>query len=113
TTSGVVTQKGWTLSRLPRPESDICARRHRNAPTSVTADESIVHVKAILRQSVLDLIAARGEAGLIVEEVSSRLNMRYTSASARVSELKATGAVVDTGRRRKTSSGRMAAVVVA
>jgi hypothetical protein len=40
------------------------------------------------------------------------LGLRYTTASARCSELKADGVIVTSGERRPTQTGSMAAVLV-
>ena len=59
---------------------------------------------------VLDLIGAH--AGMTCQEVEQGLCMRHQTASARIWELRKRGAIKDSGKRRKTSSGRNAIVWV-
>lgn len=66
-------------------------------------------------------ILEQGSVGATCEEVSNALRMRYTTASARISELKRDGWLVQQirqgesgakwGVRRKTASGSYAAVL--
>jgi hypothetical protein len=98
---------------------DICGRKHGGSPTSVAANRSVHPRKPKQRESVLAFIALSGRRGCTCEEVSIALGMRYTSVSARISELKALGLVTDmevdhqSRKRRRTTGGDWAAVVVA
>lgn len=92
---------------------DICAARHRGAPTSIEAHERVRSRKAAVRLEVLRFIIKRDYDGATIEEVSSALKLRYTTCSARCAELKADGLIHATYRRRRTSSGATAAVLMA
>ncbi len=50
------------------------------------------------------------EDGLTCEEVETKLTMKHQTASARIRELQDLGIIEDRGIRRKTTSGRPAAV---
>jgi hypothetical protein len=62
---------------------------------------------------VLEAVKAAGLAGLTCDEVEQRLSMTHQTASARVHELAKLEAIVDSGRKRKTRSGRGAVVWIA
>lgn len=65
-----------------------------------------------IRQRVLDHIAALGPFGATCDEIEAAMGLKHQTASARVNELMAKGAIVTRGRdgRRKTRSGRLAEV---
>jgi hypothetical protein len=65
-----------------------------------------------LRTKVLDSIRASGRAGRTCDEVEEMLAMSHQTASARVNELAKLALIVDSGRKRKTRSGRGATVWV-
>jgi hypothetical protein len=91
---------------------DICARKHKGNPQSVEANKQAGSNKARDRQRVVEFIKSRGEYGATTEEASEALELRYTTASARFSDLKRDGLIVESGRTRKTRSGCAAAVCV-
>lgn len=91
---------------------DICANRHGGNAESVAANKRVTPTKAELRISIYDYIASRGAEGATTEEVSIALGIRYTTASARISELEADRWVRKAGRR-PTSGGSTAAVLQA
>jgi hypothetical protein len=95
-----------------RPE-DITSARHRGAETSEEAHERIAPHKTAMQNRVLDFLRSVGRTGATTDEVSRALEIAYTSASARMSELKADGRAVATDRRRRTVFGSPAAVIVA
>lgn len=64
------------------------------------------------RRRVLDHIAATGSRGSIDEETSEALQMRLYTAAPRRTELVEMGWVVDSGTRRQTTTGALAAVWV-
>lgn len=87
---------------------DITSNRHRGNRESIAANASIkLKDKATLRGVVLDYLWRIGKGGATTEEVANALGIRYTTASARMTELKAEGRITPAGRR-PTSSGRMA-----
>jgi hypothetical protein len=53
----------------------------------------------------------RGSVGATCEQASIAIGIRYTTASARVSELKAEGLLVFTGERQPTSGRSVAAML--
>jgi len=76
---------------------------------SLAAYNSILPHASRLAQDVFRVIS-RG--GATCEECETALGMKHQTASARCRELRDRGLVRDSGRRRKTSSGRWAAVLV-
>jgi len=64
------------------------------------------------RRRVLDAIRAAGDRGRTDEELSIELGLRWRSTAPRRNELLNGGWVVDSGRRRRTTSGASAAVWV-
>lgn len=90
---------------------DICKGRHGGNAESAAANARVHRAKFELRAMIYNFVAFRGSAGATCEEVSRELGVRYTTASARISELKADRWLVDTGERRKTSTGSTAAVL--
>lgn len=78
--------------------------------TSQSAGESIEPSACVLRERVYLCIA---DGGATCDEVEQRTGLRHQTASARVRELALSGRIRDTGQRRKTRSGRNAAVWVA
>ena len=92
---------------------DITARKHKGSETSVAAFQGTApRHRAWQRDAVLSYIR-KVKGGLTCEEVSYGLDIRYTAASARISELQRYGLIVDSGERRPTSTGRSARVMVA
>lgn len=74
------------------------AAAESHAPASVSA----------LKSLMLRFIAYSG--GATCDEIEASLGLRHQTASARIKELKDTQKIRDTGTRRRTRSGRMAAV---
>ena len=91
---------------------DVCEGNHGGADTSVQAHNRIRPTKSKQRAVVLEFIRSRGIYGATSEEIHAQLDIRYTAASARMSELKRDKLIVDSGRRRKTSTGSPARVMV-
>jgi predicted transcriptional regulator len=81
----------------------------RDSPTSVAAGESMAgSAAATLRASILDHIRYFG--GATCDECEHELDLRHQTASARIRELVQMGLLRDSGRTRKTRSGRAAVV---
>ena len=91
---------------------DITAGRHRGAETSEQAYERIRDGKEAVRLQILDYLGKRGRLGGTCEEMKDALELRYTSCSARCSELLAAGRAVRLGATRPTSSRSPASVLV-
>lgn len=77
--------------------------------TSKAASSSLELVLNELQLLVLTTIE-EAPNGMTCDEVELRLNLRHQTASARVNELMEANLIVDSGERRKTSSGRKATV---
>jgi len=92
---------------------DVCAARHRGSPTSIEAHERVRARKAAVRSEVLRFVIRRDYDGATIEEIALALKLRYTTCSARCAELKADALIYATHRRRRTSSGATAAVLMA
>lgn len=80
--------------------------------TSLAAAESVERQVPTMQRAVLDCIARGNDNGRTCDEVEVWLAMSHQTASARIRELAKAGAIVDSGERRKTRSGRKAAVYV-
>jgi hypothetical protein len=93
--------------------SDICARRHRGNAESRDANKIAQRSKSECRGLLYAWFQAQGLAGGTCHEASVSTGIRYTTCSARISELKAEGFLVPTGERRKTPTGAGAAVLKA
>lgn len=81
--------------------------------TSRAAAESIRPTAQTLRNAVLLSIAARGDYGATDEELQVALSMNPSTQRPRRVELCDAGKVADSGRTRRTRSGRAATVWVA
>jgi hypothetical protein len=77
------------------------------------ARRSIAPLLSHLQREVLGLITARGPRGATDDEIAVALDLQLDTARARRCELRDAGAVVDSGLRRKTRTGRLATVWVA
>lgn len=77
--------------------------------TSKAASSSLELVLNDLQLLVLKTIE-EAPNGMTCDEVELKLNLRHQTASARVNELMEAEYIVDSGERRKTSSGRKATV---
>jgi hypothetical protein len=85
----------------------------RGSLTSLQAAESIAEVSGSLRSKILAHISASGIKGMTCDQCEEDLGMSHQTTSARIRELRRDKAILDTGLRRKTRSGRNAAVYVA
>ncbi len=91
---------------------DITSSFHGGNKYSIAANESIVDQKQMLRAKVVMFIHNKGLSGATSDEVEKSLQLSHQTVSARLSEAKALKMVVDSGRKRKTRSGRAASVLV-
>jgi hypothetical protein len=85
----------------------------RGSDTSKEAAESVEPCSGTLRGVVLEQIAKFGTYGMTCDEAEVATGLTHQTCSARVNELMRLGAIVDSGRRRKTRSKRRATVWVA
>lgn len=88
-------------------------RKNSPAGTSDRAALMIAEHAPTLRQRILELIRARGPAGLTDDEGEAELGIIAQTYTPRRGELRRMGLIRDTGERRPTRSGRPAAVWVA
>lgn len=87
---------------------------YAHAPeTSREAAESVADVAGSIRARVHGVIEQAGVNGVIADDVAAALDLNVYQVRARISELHASKAIVDSGRRSKGISGRRAAVWVA
>jgi predicted Rossmann fold nucleotide-binding protein DprA/Smf involved in DNA uptake len=91
-------------------DGDICASNHGGDEFSGAAHDSIAESKAAMWGRIVRFLSTQPATCC---EVENALGMRHQTASARLSELKRDGRVFRTGERRKTDSGRYAAVLAA
>jgi predicted ArsR family transcriptional regulator len=90
-----------------------CAPCQHHSPTSCAAAEAIVPHLNKLQARVLDYLRGCGERGATDEELVEALRLSPSTARPRRIELVKAGLVRDSGRTRKTNSGREATVWVA
>ena len=83
-------------------------KAQEHSDTSVAAAKAIDATSAALRLAVLGVIEARGSA--TGEEIQIELGIPGNTQRPRRVELCEAGRVVDSGMRRRTKSGRQAAV---
>jgi hypothetical protein len=65
------------------------------------------------RDKLLAYVAGCGSRGTTCEEATIALGLRTSTGSARFSELRKAGKIIDAGRTRPTTSGRAAVVWLA
>lgn len=80
--------------------------------TSIEARKKILPTIGTLQRQVYDYLCQRGDLGATDEEIQKSLDMNPNTQRPRRVELQRAGEVVDSGRTRKTQSGRSAAVWV-
>ena len=78
--------------------------------TSRAAAEAIEPRADTLRRRCLDLIADVGPYGVTADECAAVIRETVLSIRPRFTELRVAGRIVDSGARRKNSSGRSAIV---
>lgn len=85
----------------------------KGSDTSKAAAESVKHDAKHLRAACYVHVLASGEVGVTCDEVETIMDGRHQTISPRIRELVSEGRIIDSGRRRKTRSGRNAAVYIA
>ncbi len=100
-------------STLPRPHfAPAVHHKARLATSCVEADRIAGHART-LRAAVLGFIIGQGTNGATDDEGMAALGIKPQIYTPQRGELVALGLVVDSGRRRNTSSGRPLSVWVA
>lgn len=91
---------------------DITANRHGGNRQSEQAADQHKARRASQRQRIWTFLHERGPHGATVEEISQALCIRYTTSSARCSEMKRDSLIRDSGQTRLTDTSSDAAVLV-
>jgi len=91
---------------------DITANRHGGNPESQEANVSIAKNKEAVRMEVFEWAKKQGSKGITADETAAHFNCTHNHVAPRIAELKAMKVLVRSGERRKTRTGRMAAVLV-
>ena len=86
---------------------------HRGVDTSMAAAEVINKSLPRLQSSVLGVIVGFGEIGATADEVAYLLGWERFRVRPRTSELRKSGRIVDSGRRRDSQSGIASIVWIA
>lgn len=92
--------------------TDPTANYHGGNPESTEAYASVASTTANLRRRVVSFIRMRGAFGATSDEIEAFSGVAHQTISARITEAKARGLLIDSGLRRKTRSGRTAAVLI-
>lgn len=91
---------------------DFTANFHQGNVNSVAAHDSIKQHTQLLRAKVVMYVRNCGLEGATSDEIEKALQLPHQSISARLTEAKSLRTLVDSGRKRKTRSGRNAAVLI-
>lgn len=93
---------------------DITARNSRGNPESADANLKAAERKAKYRRMVYDWWECQGATGMLAEDALHAFpQLRYSTVTARISELRRDGMLVQIGLRPTAYSGKNAAVLVA
>ena len=93
---------------------DITSNRHRGSLTSVAAfEQTPASWRSQQREQVYAIAKSRGLYGITTDEVAHVMGTTPNAVSGRLTELKAAGRLLVAGAHRKTTSGCMAAVLIA
>ena len=98
--------------KRPAPSTSPASPGHRGIDTSVKAAEALAPRLPSLQKIVRAVIAAAGTWGATGDEVAAKLGWERYSVRPRTAELRKTGMIRDSGRRRTNTSGRAAIVWV-
>jgi hypothetical protein len=102
---------------VPTAQGEVPASRW--APPSVNTDTSRQAAAEIaprvpaMHARILARLGDCGDTGGTCEELEYALDLRHQTCGPRLKELAVSGAIVDTGMRRRTRSGRKAIVWLA
>jgi hypothetical protein len=83
---------------------------HRGIGGSVAAAVSIAAAMPHLQAAVLGIVAGRGAYGATSDEIADALGWDRFRVRPRASELRASGKIMDSRRRRKSASGILSIV---
>jgi ATP-dependent RNA circularization protein (DNA/RNA ligase family) len=86
---------------IARIASDVCANKHGGNSESQAANEQVEPRKHEDCRRILAFLRQRGDLGATVKEVSKGLPLHYTTASARLSDLKVQNLITRKGEERR------------
>jgi len=92
---------------------DICANYHRGQDTSLRAFADIQGVSGKLRLIIWQTVFEAGTRGMTCEELEDALGMKHQTCSARITELKKSGHLVVSGRRKNRGGSSARAYIIA
>lgn len=92
---------------------DVCASHHGGNPESVAANLRAEPTKRATREEIYAFALARGDHGVTADEIAARWGTSHNHVAPRVTEMKLSGRLVPTTRRRATRSGCLARVLIA
>lgn len=95
--------------REPYPYNDL-PPFEEGSDTSKEAAESMQEFSGPLRQRVYDTLVRLGRLGATDDELEEIMGLRHQTLSARRRELELMGLITKTTQRRRTRSGRTAAI---
>lgn len=92
--------------------NDICRNYHGGNKESDDAFNQTKRHSQRDRETILRFGRSEGDRGFTCYEAEKYTGMPHQTASARISELKKSGHIIPTDRRRETGTGSMARVYV-
>ena len=95
----------------PQPDADLCFNKHGGAETSMLAHARVQ--KSRDRALVYGYVKVSGSFGMTLDELSIVLDRPPNCLSGRFSELKRSGEIVASEKKRKTRTQSWARVYVA
>lgn len=95
------------------PFADVTSRKHGGNKRSLQAAKEGESRRPTQRRAIWLHIHGKEEYGATVEEISKALNIRYTTVSARCSEMKRDGLIKESGKTRPTETSSDADVLIA
>lgn len=98
----------------PNNYDDICRNNHGGNPESEAANTGNTKKRDAFRKEMYEWWVAQGWGGAITEQALTHFaHLRYSTVTARVSEMKRSGLLFKVGTRPTNYSGKQAAVLVA
>ena len=87
-----------------------CAGHVRNRDTSILASKQLQPHLGRLQSAAFVVVADAGQYGATCDDIAAVLGWIVFRVRPRTAELRAKGRIVDSGKRRKGGSGRLAIV---
>ena len=101
-----MTQQGFNFDAPGYPD----VPGYSNPTTSKEAAKSMEKPATVLQRRVLAELQVRADFGATCDELEQAFDMSHQTVSARLREMALKGAIVDSGKKRPTRSGRKAIV---